>query len=60
MKISAHQFDIEFAEIVQRERGITREVVEMIAHCARHSLFADLGYSSLMSWLMKRHGYAKT
>ncbi len=60
MKISAHQFDIEFAQLVQRERGITREVVEMIAHCARHSLYAELGYSSLMSWLMKRHGYSKT
>ncbi len=59
MKISAHEFNRDFGQLVQRERGITREVVEMIAYCAKHSLYADLGHANIARWLIDEHGYPK-
>lgn len=60
MKLSAHQFNREFGMLVQRERGITREVVEMIAFCVKHSHYAELGHASVASWLIDEHGYPKS
>lgn len=59
MKITAHDFNSEFTQLVRQERGITREVVEMIAFCMKKKFYAELGYSSVMGWLIKNHGYPK-
>lgn len=60
MKVTAHEFEEQFANLVQEERGITRQVVEMIAFCVKRKFYAELGYSSVMNWLMKAHGYPKS
>lgn len=59
MKITAHEFNSEFTQLVRQERGINREVVEMIAFCIKKKFYAQLGYSSVMGWLIKNHGYPK-
>lgn len=59
MKITAQEFNSEFTQLVRQERGITREVVEMISFCMKKKFYAELGYSSVMGWLVKNHGYPK-
>ncbi len=47
-----------FITLVQRERKISREVLEYIAEIEKRRLYAEEGFSSTHDWLVSVHGYS--
>lgn len=58
--MTAHEFDRDFAITAKEERKITQKLVEKIAFCEHKLFYAELGFASVMDWLMRGHKYAKT
>ncbi|MES2962285.1 MAG: hypothetical protein V4760_00240 [Bdellovibrionota bacterium] len=57
---TASELNSEFAELVKDERKLTRTILERIAQFDREKLYAELGYTSVMTWLIEEHGYSKS
>lgn len=57
---TAAQLNSEFAELVKDERKLTRTILERIAQFDREKLYAEIGYTSVMTWLIEEHGYSKS
>jgi hypothetical protein len=57
---TARQLNSEFAELVKDERKLTRTILELIAQFDREKLYAEIGYTSVMTWLIEEHGYSKS
>lgn len=57
---SALDLNREFAELVKDERRLTRTILERIAQFDREKLYSELGYTSVMTWLIEEHGYSKS
>jgi len=58
--VNAAELNREFAELVKDERKLTRTILERIAQFDREKLYAELGYTSVMTWLIEEHGYSKS
>jgi hypothetical protein len=50
----------EIRSLIRDERFITRKLLEKIALVSQRRLYADLGYSSLLSWMMEDLRYSKS
>ena len=57
---SAIDLNREFAELVKDERKLTRTILELISQFDRQKFYAELGYTSVMTWLIEEHGYSKS
>lgn len=59
-----HIFDLKLIEdtraLAQQERHITRRILELIAVIDERRLYADLGYSSLLAWLVEDLHYSRS
>ncbi len=47
-----------FITLVQRERRVSRQVLEYIAEIEKRRLYAEEGFSSTHDWLVRVHGYS--
>ncbi len=50
--------DLRLATLIKIERGITNEIIELIALAKERKLYLERGYPDLMKWLVKEYGYS--
>ncbi len=52
------EIELRLATLIKNERGITNEIIELIALAKERKLYLGRGYPDLMKWLVKEYGYS--
>ncbi len=56
--MSNREIELRLATLIKSERGITNEIIELIALAKERKLYLERGYPDLMKWLVKEYGYS--